>query len=81
MKTNPRDAIKKIFFQIFPDLGKKSFNFEMDRSEFENWDSLSHMQLISEIENAFSLSFEMDEVVEINKPEDLVRLVEKKING
>ena len=56
-------------------------NFEMDRSEFENWDSLSHMQLISEIENAFSLSFEMDEVVEINKPEDLVRLVEKKING
>lgn len=80
MKTNPKETVKKIFFQIFPNLNKNSFSFDMDRSEFENWDSLSHMQLISEIENAFSLSFEMDEVVEINKPVDLVRLVEKKIN-
>lgn len=81
MKTNPSDAIKKIFFQIFPDLKKDSFSFDMDRSKFENWDSLSHMQLVSEIENAFNLSFEMDEVVEINKPLDLVKLVDKKING
>lgn len=78
---NTKGAIKKIFFQIFPNLNKDSFNFEMDRSEFENWDSLSHMQLISEVENAFSLSFEMDEVVEINKPQDLVKLVEKKTNA
>ena len=81
MKTNSRETVKKVFLQIFPDLKRNSFNFAMDRSKFENWDSLSHMQLISEIENAFSLSFEMDEVVEISKPEDLVRLVEKKINA
>ncbi len=81
MKANSKEKIKKIFFQIFPNLSDKTFSFEKDRSKFENWDSLSHMQLISEIENSFSLSFEMDEVVEINSPEDLVKLVEKKLNA
>lgn len=80
MKVDSKEKIRKIFIQIFPGLDKGSFNFGMDREEFENWDSLSHMQLISEIENVFNLSFEMDEVVEITKPLDLVRLVEKKIN-
>lgn len=81
MNDENREKIKKIFLDTFKGVDEKSFDFNKDRAEFENWDSLTHMQLSSEIESAFGLSFEMDELIDINKPEDFVVLVQKKQNA
>jgi len=81
MKPDGIKKLRKIFLSVFPHLNDKKLNFDMDRSEFENWDSLTHMQLISEIESAFNINFDMDEIVDINKPSELVTLIERKFNG
>ncbi len=76
-----RSKIKKSFLEIFQTIIADEFDFNKERAEFENWDSLTHMQLISQIESDFGINFEMDEIVDINKPEDLVALVAKKQHG
>jgi acyl carrier protein len=77
---NDKDKLKNIFIEIFKDIDEETFDFNKDRSEFEDWDSLTHMQLISEVESVFKVSFEVDEIVDINKPEDLIILIQKKQN-
>lgn len=72
---------KKIFLTVFQNIDSGNFDFGKDRSEFENWDSLTHMQLVSEIESAFNVSFEMDEIAVINKPQDFITLIQKKKNA
>ena len=41
---------------------------EVDKLEYQSipeWDSVGHMGLISELEEAFNIQFEMDDVVEL----------------
>ncbi|HJW97199.1 MAG TPA: acyl carrier protein [archaeon] len=74
-----RDGVKKVFLEVFGgDL--ENFNFGKKQEDFENWDSLAHMQLVSGVETAFSVQLEMEEIVEIQTPEGFVKLVEKKLN-
>jgi acyl carrier protein len=41
------------------------------REDIEEWDSMSHLVLVSECENTFNVSFSDDEVVEIQTIGDL----------
>jgi len=71
------DKLKEIFLKVFPN---DEFDLNKDRSQFENWDSLAHLQLTSDIESSFNIKFEMDDIVDIQKPKDLLDLIEKKKN-
>lgn len=81
MNNEDREKLKKIFLNIFHGISENTFDFNKDRSMFEDWDSLTHMQLLSEVESTFNVNFEIDEVINVNKPEDLVILIQKKQNG
>jgi len=77
---NYKEKLKEIFLKFFQNIKEDDFSFDKDRFQFENWDSLTHMQLISEAESIFEVNFEMDEVVDINRPQDLLDLILKKKN-
>ncbi len=49
-----REILKKIFLQVFPEI-EENFSLNKPQAEFENWDSLAHLHLISEIENVFNV--------------------------
>ena len=42
------------------------------------WDSLMHIELIAAVEEAFSINFSFNEVMEFNNVDDLLRVIEKK---
>lgn len=42
-----------------------------------NWDSVGHMGLISEIEDAFDIQFETDDIVDFNSYEKGIELLAK----
>ena len=42
-----------------------------------NWDSVGHMGLISEIEDAFDIQFETDDIVDFNSYEKGIELLTK----
>jgi acyl carrier protein len=71
-----RDKVRKVFSDVF---GIQELDFNKKQDDFENWDSLAHMQLVNGIENEFCLQFEMEEIVDIQTPEGFVCLVEKKL--
>jgi len=77
MTENTEEKLKKIFLETLQ-IGEGDFGFDKSKSEFSSWDSLAHMQIISEIESVFGVSLQMDEVVDVQKPSDLLCLIEKK---
>lgn len=72
--------LEEIFFNIFPAHQSKNFQIDQHRDQFEDWDSLTHMQIVSEVETVFLVSFDIDEVAQIEKPSDFIALIIKKRN-
>lgn len=56
-----KDKIKKTMSNVF-DIPEDSILEETSPHDIENWDSLTHMNLISALEEEFNLSFDDDEV-------------------
>ncbi|MCF2136689.1 MAG: acyl carrier protein [Candidatus Thorarchaeota archaeon] len=50
------------------------------RKEYEPWDSMAHLVLISEIENEFGIFFEDEEVADIWTVGDLRKVLASKIS-
>lgn len=48
--------------------------------EVEGWDSLGHTELVSAIEKEFGLSFDIDEIMEMEDVESIVRVLTEKLN-
>ncbi len=49
------------------------------RKDYEPWDSMAHLVLISEVENAFGIFFEDEEIVDIWTVGDLKRRLSEKL--
>jgi len=77
MEKDIEFKLKKIFLKIFPNFN--DVNLHKNRDSFENWDSLNHLQLVSEIETIFKIGLEMDEIANIEKGADFVPLILKKV--
>ncbi len=71
--------IKKIFKEVFPELKNTDFNLNKTQDQFEEWDSFSHMQLVSKIEQEFSISLEIEEVIEADSALKFIEIIKKKI--
>ena len=51
---------------------------EMTAQDVEKWDSLRHVQLISEVETAFGIKFKLREIMSMNNVGDLIDLIDIK---
>ena len=69
--------IKKIFFQVFPDLDESQFNWTKKQNEYENWDSFSHLHLITMIEENFKITITDDDAINLHSAKDSLDFVER----
>lgn len=60
-------------------LDKKEIKDDLRRKDFEPWDSMAHLVIVSEVENEFAIFFEDEEVVDIWTVGDLKKLLTKKL--
>ena len=51
---------------------------DMTAQDVEKWDSLRHVQLISEVESAFGIKFKLREIMSMNNVGDLIDLIDAK---
>ena len=70
--------ITKIFQDTFPELKGSDLDMEKPHEDFERWDSFTHMDLISKVEEAFEIVLEIDEVIALHTPNAFVHLVLSK---
>ena len=75
-----REKMQKIFREIFEDETIILRN-EMTAEDIEDWDSLSHIQLIEAIEHTFDITFTLQEAVELETVGEFIELVNKKGGG
>ena len=45
----------------------------------EKWDSLTHLRLISELENVFNITFKPNEILKIHSYDAGIKIIKKKI--
>lgn len=72
--------IKEKVLEIIQDQFKPDIqiNTETQPSDVEGWNSLGHLQLIVRLEQELNLSFELDELIEMQSVGDIVRIVEQR---
>ena len=79
METN--EIIENINLILIKVLKHDNFVLEdkLTAADVDGWDSLSHMMIISEIENKFAIKFRLKELNKMNNFGDLIELVTSKI--
>ncbi len=74
-----KEKVRKVFQEVFN--GLEGFRFDMTSEDIKEWDSLSHMNLVSGLEKEFSFSMEIDEISEMDSVTKVIEVVEKKLGG
>jgi acyl carrier protein len=74
--TQVRQAFKSSF-DVEPD----SINLKTTPAQIPAWDSVGHLTLVGNLESAFGISLEVDELMAMESVEAIVRIIEKKTAG
>lgn len=57
---------------------QSAVNAESAVGDFPAWDSMGHLAILNAVEEAFDISFEPEEMMEIEDVNDIVKAVEAK---
>ncbi|MBR4913588.1 MAG: acyl carrier protein [Bacteroidales bacterium] len=76
------EIIKKlttIFHEVFNDNGIV-LRDDMTAKDVENWDSLTHMLMITKVEEEFGVKFKLKELNKLKQVGDIVEIIIEKNN-
>ena len=68
------DRLNEVFRDVFDD-EDITVNERTTAADIEDWDSLSHITLISAVEDEFRMKFSMKEVVEMKNVGEMVSII------
>ena len=71
------EKLSEIFTEVFDE--EITVTADTTSADLEDWDSLSHITLISTIEEAFGLRFSMKEVVGMANVGELAQIISSRI--
>jgi acyl carrier protein len=71
--------INQVFHEEFDD-NTLVITEKTEASDIEDWDSLTHVHLITKIEKVFNTRFELDEILNFSNVGDMVELLYNKYN-
>lgn len=67
-----------IFREVFNDNGVE-LKDEMTAADVENWDSLTHMLMITKVEEELGIKFKLKELNRLKKVGDLIAIIQSKL--
>ena len=71
------EQVQSIFRDVFDD-EELILKETMSAKDIEDWDSLTHIQLVSKIEKHFNIHFSVAEITHMKQVKDLLQLIESK---
>lgn len=79
MNTNEiSEKLTVIFHEIFGD-NSIVLRDDMTANDVEKWDSLTHMLMITKVEEEFGIKFKLKELNKLKMVGDLISIVESKL--
>jgi acyl carrier protein len=73
--TKVREAFKAAF-----DSDPQLVSMETSPTDIPDWDSVGHLSLASNLEQAFGISLDVDELMEMENVREIVRIVTAKLS-
>jgi acyl carrier protein len=67
-----KDILAKVLL-----IDKSKIDDEMSRKSVEEWDSMAHLMLVSEIESTFEVTMDDDDIMEIQTVADIKKTLKK----
>ena len=78
--TDFEDKLLEILSKVLL-LEKDKITDDLRRKDFEPWDSMAHLVVVSEIENEFEIFFEDEEVIELWTVGDIKKVLATKLTS
>ena len=75
MSTNKKKLIA--MFATSLNISEDKINENLKYNEIEEWDSIGHMSLMSEIEDGFKISLETDDIIDFSSFKKGMEILEK----
>ena len=75
-----KNRLQNVFWNVFDDEEIELFD-EMSANDIEEWDSLTHVQLIVAVENEFKIRFKTAEIIEVKNVGEFIKTLENKLVG
>jgi acyl carrier protein len=72
-------SINEVLSSVFR-MKEESLNDDLTMSDIEKWDSLTHMDLITSIEENFDIELSMDEIMEMQDIKTIKKIVSDKVS-
>lgn len=73
--TKVRQAFKAAF-----DVDPETVTLETSASDIPLWDSVGHLSLASSLEEAFGITLDVDELMEMENVREIVRVITPKLS-
>ena len=80
MNDADQQKIQKIIADVLG-LDESEITKDFSYRDTDRWDSLKHMEIITAIEQNFSLTLMVDEIVNMTSIEEIIRIVDEKKAG
>jgi len=77
-KSEIIEKLNKIFHEVFND-NAIVLRDDMTAADVENWDSLTHMMMITKVEEVFSIRFKLKELNKLKNVGDLCNTIVEKL--
>ena len=77
-KSEIIEKLTIVFHEVFND-NTIVLRDDMSAADVENWDSLTHMMMITKVEEVFGIRFKLKELNRLKMVGDLVAMVESKL--
>lgn len=72
------EKLTNVFHEVFND-NSIVLRDEMTAADVENWDSLTHMLMITKVEEVFGIKFKLKELNKLKMVGDLISTIEGKL--
>lgn len=73
-----KERLNKIFIEVFDD-DSIEISDSTTAMDIDDWDSLSHITLISTIEEKFDVKFKLDEITSLKNVGEFISCIESKL--
>ena len=77
-KNEITEKLTAIFHEVFND-NNIVLRDDMTASDVDNWDSLTHMLMITKVEEVFGIKFKLKELNKLKMVGDLINTIDNKL--
>ncbi len=70
--------INQIILKVF-NLKSDQLSDDLSIDKVESWDSLTHMDLVTSLEEEFGFEFSMDEIIQMTNVSSVYKIIQEKL--